>query len=209
MGHLVIGNPDVEPVTLEEAKEHLRIIDTITTEIPPEEPEGEPTYETSHPDDDYIGNLIAAAREWGETYQGQSWITRTNEYYIDQWPQSPLKLPRGPVQEIVSVTYTTSDGTEKTLDAETYRRDPAGRFCLVAGKTWPSDRLRNGFAIKITYKAGYGDTADAVPKRCRQAVLLMIGHWYENREEVIVGSSVNKLPDAAEMLLTQDRVMPI
>lgn len=209
MGHLVIGSPDVEPVTLEEAKEHLRIIDTITTEIPPEDPEGEPTFETSHPDDDYIGNLITAAREWGETYQGQSWITRTNEYYIDQWPQSPLKLPRGPVQEIVSVTYTTSDGTEKTLDVETYRLDPAGRFCLAAGKAWPGDQMSDGLGIKITYNAGYGNDASDVPKRYRQAMLLLIGHWYEHREEVVVGSSVNEMPAAAEMLLTQDRVMPV
>lgn len=209
MGHLIVGEPVAELVTVDEAKEHLRIIDTISTEVESEDPEGEPTIVTSHPDDDYIKGLVATAVEWGETFQGRSWITRTNEYYIDQWPQSPLTLPRGPVQEISSVTYVTSDGAEKTLDAETYWLDPTGRFCLVAGKTWPSDRLRNGFAIKITYKAGYGDTADAVPKRCRQAVLLMVGHWYENREEVIVGSSVNKLPDAAEMLLTQDRVMPI
>ena len=188
--HIEMGTPEAEPVTVDDAKTHLRV---------------------SHAeDDDYIGNLIAAAREWGESFQGRSWIVRSIDLYLDDWPQSPLALPRGPVQDVSSVTFYTQDGGEETLDSGTYWLDPAGRFNLTAGKVWPCDPLRESAGVKITYTAGYGDTAADVPRRCRQAVLLMVGHWYENREEVVIGSRlVAQIPVAAEALLYQERVMPL
>lgn len=206
--YLEIGAPEAEPVTLEEAKRHLRLVDTIITEIEPEEPGGEPTIITSHPDDDYIKNLIRTAREWGEAFQGRSWITRTVTAYLNEWPSYPLKLPMGPVQEVVSISYFTLEGVEVEVDPSTYWLSPDG---VLYGKGWPFAPLRERLGVKIVYKAGYGD-ASAVPMRCKQAMLLMIGHWYENREEVIIGvssSGAAQIPAAAEMLLYQEREIPI
>jgi len=206
--YIEIGAPESEPVTLEEAKRPLRLVDTIVTEIEPDDPEGEPVTVTSHPDDDYIKNLIGVAREWGEAFQGRSWVTRTITAYLNEWPSCPLKLPMGPVQEITSVSYFTPDGTEVDVDQSAYWLSPDG---VLYGKGWPSEPLRERLGVKIVYKAGYGD-AGAVPTRCKQAVLLMVGHWYENREEVVVDSSATsatQIPAAAEMLLYQERDIPI
>lgn len=207
--YVEVGAPIADLVTLQEAKSHLRIVDTITTEIPPEEPGGEPTYTTSHPDDDYIEELIATAVEWGEAFQNRSWITRTITVYLDEWPDVPFYLPMPPIRSITSISYFAPDNTETTLDSSTYWLTPDGALCLAEGKAWPTDALRSTMGVKIVYKAGYGDTASAVPKRCKQAVLLMVGHWYENRENVIVDATANQVPDAAEMLLYQERRVPI
>ncbi|HPU78306.1 MAG TPA: hypothetical protein PKY84_08420, partial [Thermosynergistes sp.] len=73
--YVEVGAPIADLVTLQEAKSHLRIVDTISTEVEPEDPEDEPTIVTSHPDDDYIKGLITTAVEWGEAFQNRSWIT--------------------------------------------------------------------------------------------------------------------------------------
>lgn len=208
MVYLEFGAPESEPVTLEEAKRHLRLVDTIATEIKPDDPEGEPVTVTSHPDDDYIKNLIGAAREWGEAFQGRSWTTRTVTAYLNEWPSCPLKLPMGPVQEITSVSYFTPDDVEVVIAPSAYLLTPDG---VLSFKSQPQGPLREKFCVKIVYKAGYGD-AGAVPMKCKQAVLLMVGHWYENREEVVIGSSASnatQIPAAAEMLLFQEREIPI
>lgn len=207
--YVEIGTPIADLVTLEEAKLHLRIIDTIATDVPPEDPEGEPTTITSHPDDDYIKELIATAVEWGEAFQNRSWITRAITVYLDGWPSVPFYLPMPPIESITSISYFAPDGTETAIDPSTYWLTPDGALSLSEGKIWPSDTLRSTSGVKIVYKAGYGDTADAVPKRCRQAVLLMVGHWYENRENVVVDATANQIPDAAQMLLYQERRVPI
>ena len=219
--YVEVGAPIADLVTLQEAKSHLRIVDTISTEVEPEDPEDEPTevepedpedeptVVTSHPDDTYIASLIATAVEWGEAFQNRSWITRTITVYLDEWPDVLFYLPMPPIRSITSVSYYAPDNTETTLDPSTYWLAPDGALCLTEGKTWPADALRSTMGVKIVYKAGYGDTASAVPKRCKQAVLLMVGHWYENRENVIVDATANQIPDAAEMLLYQERRVPI
>ncbi len=206
--YLEIGAPEAEPVTLEEAKRHLRLVDTIATVIEAEDPEEGQAIITSHPDDDYIKNLITAAREWGEAFQGKSWIIRTITAYLDEWPACPLNLAMGPVKEIVAISYITPDGIEVDIAPSEYWLSPDGALCF---KRQPAVQLRKKFGVKVVYKTGYGD-ASVVPMRCKQAMLLMIGHWYENREEVIVGATstaVTQIPAAAEMLLYQEREIPI
>lgn len=62
-----------------------------------------------------------------------------------------------------------------------------GRVWLNYGKTWPTVSLRPGPAITVRYVAGYGAAVD-VPMQYKQAMLLMIGHFYENREEIVIQS---------------------
>jgi hypothetical protein len=46
-----------------------------------------------------------------------------------------------------------------------------------------------------------------VPDDIKQAVLLTIGHFFENRETVVVGTVVYQLPWGTEPLLRQHRVL--
>jgi|GEM_PF-500862 len=188
-------NLDVaEPISLTEAKAHLKI---------------EPT-ETA--DDDYITDLITAVRIFAEGYQGRTYITATKTFKLESWPsQDYIRIPHPPLQSITHIKYIDSEGTEHTWDSSNYVAEPdsedkmPGKVYLAYDKSWPSETLRPGMPITVTFVAGYGN-ADQVPKHIKQALLLLIGHFYENREAVNSVKTGIELPFGVKALLGQDRV---
>lgn len=180
--------PVTEPVTLAEAKEHLRVDFAA--------------------DDAYIAGLIAAAREQVELVSRRALVTQTLELRLHCWPDGySLALPRSPVQSVTSITYTDYTGAAGTMTASDYllytQTDPA-IVVLKPNKSWPSASLMPGPSICVRYVAGYG-AATAVPMRYRQACLLLIAHWYEQREPGLVGTIYTALPNAVDALLLADR----
>jgi uncharacterized phiE125 gp8 family phage protein len=175
--------PTTEPVSLTDAKMHIRAITGDTTE-----------------DAAIITPLIAAAREYCENITGKALAVQTIESYPERFTRI-ITLPRPPVTSVTSIKYTDDDGNETTMDAGDYLVDTiCGR---VAIKTIPhfTPALLN--PIKITYSAG---TA-SIPKTIRQAMLLLIGHWYDNKEAVIVGAVTSvELQLAVKTLLNQHKV---
>jgi uncharacterized phiE125 gp8 family phage protein len=81
-----------------------------------------------------------------------------------------------------------------------------GRVALAYNKSWPTLSLRPTNAVVVQFTAGYGDAADDVPQRVKQAMLLLIGHWYEHREAVLTGS-ISKEIEFTNSLLWLDRVV--
>lgn len=129
------------------------------------------------------------------------------------WPQTlelrqnvfgcPARLPYGPVSEIVSIKYVDQSGTEQTADAGLYYQ--AGDVIhLASGASWPSLR-GDAEGVRIRYDAGF----EVVPNAIVQAVMLLIGHWYANRETVTVGQSGVELPMASQALLSPYRIWAI
>lgn len=182
--------PAAEPVSTTEIKSHLRI-----------DFAGEDTL---------LASYLLAARETCELESRRAFITQTLKLYLEAWPAGDcLQLPRPPLQSVTSIAYTDSDGNAGTMSASDYIVDGAsepGRIVLGHGKSWPSTTLRPGPSIVITYVAGYGDAED-VPQRYKQAIQLLAGHYYENREAVIAAPGVNPvvLPMAVRSLLMLDR----
>ena len=96
-----IDHPSEEPVTLQEAKAHLRV----------DGPE----------QDQWITKAIAAAREFCETFQGRAYITQRLALSLERWPCGrSIYLPRPPLQSVEAVTYTLADGTVQTFDSALY-----------------------------------------------------------------------------------------
>lgn len=155
--------PATEPVTLTEAKNHLRV-------------------DISN-DDDLITALIQASREWIEKYTNSVLITQTWEYQRDYGFPHIFRLAKNPVQSVSSITYTDGDGVTQTVTASDYVLDenqwPA-RVYEACSASWPTTRVERN-AVKVTFVAGYGAAAD-VPSPIKAAILLMVGHLYENRE---------------------------
>lgn len=187
-----ITEPAALPVTVDEAKEHLRV---------------------DHEDEDaLIERLIRAATEDAETFQGRAYITRTLRLYLDRFPGSAgvIYLPMPPATSVEAVTYRDHSGGEHVIDADRYvvdlARSPA-RIAPAAGHSWPAVSLLPVGAVSVEYKAGYGDEPGDVPDAVRQAILLTVGHLYENREAVTAerGAPV-ELPMGVKYLLTKDRV---
>ena len=66
-----------------------------------------------------------------------------------------------------------------------------------------ADRIN---AVAVQYTVGYGAASTAVPDGIKQAVLLTIGNWYENRQTVITGRTATELPLSSQYLLNQYKI---
>ena len=184
--------PAVEPLTVAEAKLHLRV--------------------DISDDDAYIGTLITAAREWVENYLDRTLITTQLILRAAEFPTEELELARPPMATAgtataVVITYTLADTTTATLSTALYRVDRTsapGNVAPVINGTWPSDVIEDANAVAVTYWAGYGPTSASVPATIRHACLMLIGHWYDRRSAVLTGTISKPLEFAVESLLASN-----
>lgn len=155
----------------------------------------------------YVTMLIEDARQAldGPTgWLGRCLITQTLELTLDQFPGRKIELLYPPLQEVLSVKYTDAAGVEQTIDAADYKlvnaSDNSNPYIVPAyGKNWPATRCEEA-AVRVRYKAGYGDTGADVPGRILQYLKTHAATKYENREEVVVGTIVSPLPFVGRML---------
>jgi len=104
---------------------------------------------------------------------------------IDCFPWRRIELPMPPLQSVTSLKYIDDAGVEQTMPTADYVVDAQhmiGRIRPAHGTQWPSTLDDEG-AVRITFVAGYG-AAGAVPQPIKQAILLLVGHWWINREAV-------------------------
>lgn len=178
--------PATEPISLQEAKLYLRV--------------------DANDEDTLIAGLITVAREYVERITGRALITQTWQQVLDRFP-SVFALPKPPLRAVVSIAYKTEDGLTHVIPATDYVVDAASepaRIVPAPGLAWPSDTLYPVGGVVVEFEAGYGDAAD-VPIPIKQAILLLVGHFYEHREAVIVGSNATLLPFAVAALLSPYR----
>lgn len=190
-GTTLITAPADEPVALDDAKLHLRVdIDD---------------------DDDLIEALIIAAREYVEAITRRALITQTWDLYLDEFPAGEsLALPYPALQSVTGVYYTPDGESEQTFSADDYEVDTVstpGRIVLASDASWPGDTLTETNGVRVRFIAGYGDDAADVPQAIRQAMLMLIGHWYENREATVGVGSMQTVPFAVEALLWTHRCL--
>lgn len=161
-GHAVVTPPTVEPVTVQEVQAHLRI-DSVD-------------------DEDLVTALAVAARQWCEDQTGRQFCTATLRSKLSGFPsEGPITLPRAPASAITSITYLDSAGASQTLSASDYvlAADLApAEVHLAPGASWPTTAERPD-AVTITYTAGYGGAAAAVPQPIRSAILLKCQALYD------------------------------
>jgi uncharacterized phiE125 gp8 family phage protein len=193
MSIVLVTGPTDEPVSLGEAKNHLRV--DITD------------------DDAYIESLITVARRSCEYIANKKFITQTWNLLLDGFPGSTkLELPKSldPLESVTHIKYYDVDDQPTTYDAANYVIDiysqPA-RIVLKSGSSWPGDILRVANGVEVQVVVGFGDDAD-VPMEVKQAMLLVVGHLYENREQVTDAKLV-EIPRGAKSLLWFDRNVPI
>lgn len=185
----IITGPTVEPVSLQQAKLHLRVI-------------GDPSDVSANPEDTYISALIVAARQRAEHLTGRALMPQTLELALDSFSRV-IRLPRPPLASVASVKYLDSEGNLQTLDPSSYIvADHSEPACLVSAESWPATKDAPN-AVLIRYVAGYA-TAPEVPETIKAWMLLCIGMLYANRESVVPGVSVAALP-GVDRLLDGDR----
>jgi len=172
-------------------------VSTGTYEYTFTEPEGGLTYTY------WVEWLYATDR--AESFQRRTYMQRQRTYVLDSFPPI-IRPPYPPLVSVDSIKYIDINGIEQTLDSAEYDVDittEPGRIKPAYEKSWPSIRTVMN-AVTITYTAGYA-SKDAVPFDIKAAILLIIGHLYENREDVSE-DRLMKIPEGAESLLYMKRV---
>ena len=186
---LLIG-PDIEPVSLDEVKAHLRV--------------------THSEEDSLIDGLITAARVTVETITRRSLISQTWRLTLDDFPGGPsIKLPHSPVLAVESVEYVDESGDTQTMDESKFWLDKVSspaRLVLRDGESYPSTQTGRPNCVTVTYQAGYGDQASQVPAPIRHAIKLMVAHLFENPELVSAGQ-LTVIPITFDYLLSPYRVV--
>lgn len=174
MGLSLLTAPATEPVTLSEAKLHLRVEHSA--------------------DDTLITALISTARQTAEHRTGRAMISQQWRMTLDAW-QDSIELPNPPLISIEAITYLDDSGTRQTLAGSSYQAitdTTPGSVQPAYGLTWPTARAVAG-SIRIDYTAGYANAA-AVPQPIKAWMLLAIGTWYAHREASAEQSKTAELP---------------
>ena len=182
MALILTSGPATEPVTVADAKAHLRIDGTN--------------------EDILIASLLLTARLHIEAALGLALITQSWRLQLDAWPTRPaVTLPLHPVSAITSITTTAADGTITTLAPSATLLDTGPPPRIVrTGPAWPQiTAVANGIAIAFT--AGFGPAPADVPAPIRQAMLLLAAHWYEHRDPIEIGEPDTAIPKAVSDLV--------
>jgi len=184
----LVDAPLITPITLTEVKAQLRV---------------------EHDDDDTIlTRLIDVAVAYTDVRGalGQAMITQKWAQWINSNPPQNVSLILGPVQSVTAVKYYDTDGVLQTDDVNNYQVFGTDFATVISPKdsfAWPVSQQRSD-AIKIEYEIGYGDAITDVPQTIRHALMLLIGHWYDNREQTGV-DELSNIPFGYEEMLNLHR----
>lgn len=176
-----------DPVTLDEAKAHLRIDATD--------------------DDPWLQANITAATNIAQKFANRQLVTATYDWFLPGFCWDELRVPMPPLQSVTSITYLDTGGTSTTLSASLYQVDANREPGLIRpayGQWWPSTRVDTYNVVTVRFVAGYG-AASAVPKELKTAILLWLGELYENRENT-TPLELREIPMGAKNLLRMDGI---
>jgi len=190
MASIILAGPGAEPITLVDAKQFLRV--------------------EHDDDDDLIASLIAGARIHIETQTRRALITQNWRLTRDTWPATGcVALLPVPVQTLDAVRVHELDGTSFAPDLSGFtldKGDAPARLAFVHGA--PPEPRWPVAGIEIDITCGYGDPED-VPEPLRQAIRMLVAHWYENRGIVAAVDKVLVLPQGAAALIAPYRVLSL
>jgi uncharacterized phiE125 gp8 family phage protein len=173
------------PLTLAAAKDYLRVDDDD--------------------EDALISGLIAAATDHVERFTGLILDRRTVSEGVTGFAG---RIRTWPIVSVEEVAYVDHQGLDQVLDTNSWRLNAATRPARLGtrSKPWPTVGRLNG-TISITMIAGYSGTD--LPSGVMQALKMLVGHFYRNREAVIASGSPVEVPMAVDMLLQPHRLWAI
>lgn len=184
----LLDAPATTPITLAEVKEQLRV-------------EGSD-------DDTLLTRLIDVAVAYTDVKGalGQAMIAQKWGQWVNSTPPQTVSLILGPVTGVTAVKYYDTDGVLQTDTLSNYQvtgTEFATTIGPKSGFNWPVTQDRSD-AIRIEYEIGYGETTTDVPQTIRHALMLLVGHWYDNRENTQM-DELSNIPFGFEHLLNMHR----
>lgn len=179
---LVVVPPAVEPITLNQAKEQCGLL-SIETHA-----------------DALLQQLVKSARAHVEKICNAVWAPQTIESTCDRFGDL-IRLPLGPISSVEHIKYVDPMGATQTLSVDIFdvRKDGLEpSIALKHGQSWP--RVQPGSRISLRGIFG-GDVPDDV----RQAILMIVAHWYLNREAIMRKDDAALNPVGVDWLLCNHR----
>ena len=180
----LLAGPAEEPVSLAEAKAFLRIDDGV--------------------EDGLVATLIAAARMHVEGVTGRALLAQSWRLVLDHWPEDrQVKLPVTPFMAVTEITAYDSAGGAHTVPLAQFLSEPDR--LLLPGNVASMPALRERQGIEIDYVAGYGVEPKDVPADLRQALLALVGYWFEHRDALITAGSGAVVPSGFDRMVSAYR----
>ena len=181
----LVTAPATEPLTYAEVKAYLRL--------------------NGDSEEAFVTSLIVVARQYVESQIWRPLISQVQSMNFDksELTTQVYNINKAPVISINSVTYYDLNNALQTLSASDWESDIYSNPARFRIKTLPQiyDRMN---ALQVNFTCGYSNAA-SVPLPIKQAMLMLIGHYYENRQDVVTGTQVNKIDEASEHLLNPYR----
>jgi len=190
MGLSIVTEPATEPLTLAEAKSHLRV--------------------TNAAEDTLISSYITSARKFAEGATRRAFVEQTWDFTLDRFPINGIKLPIQPVTSVTYVQYVDTTGATQTFTTgaspdvtkyDVFTDRPRTLIVPKYNQVWPDTREHPG-VVTVRFVAGY----TTFPGDLKEALRLLVGHQHENREAVVFGpggSNIAALPLGVQSYLSQ------
>ena len=181
----------VEPLSLAEAKQHLRV-------------EDDDPYLT------YLAGYITAARQTVEEYLNASVANQTRVHRLDVFPAGAITLPNGPVLSVTSIGYVDLNGANQTVSVAGLIGPVYDTISPAYGAVWPSTRDQAG-AVTITYTAGMmaGSPLTLEREDIKSAIKLVLGDIWEVREGSVIGAPIAVNPTVERLLHYHRRTLGV
>lgn len=185
MTSVLILAPAVEPLTVADLRAHLRLSSTA--------------------EDGLLEDYLKAAREYVERSTARALISQKWRMYLDSWPEGRcVRLPVAPVLSVDDVIVYDGNGMARPLAGDKWQLSSGGEPARVKISLDTGVPVSAMMGAEIEFSAGYGPVAEAVPSAFKQAIRLLVAHWFENRE---AGSeNLDSIPHGVERLLSSYKV---
>ena len=182
------------PVSIDEVKQHLNV--------------------SISDDDALLSGYIKAATAMLEARTGRCFVTQTRTLKMNGFTDGryvhgrTIQPPRSPLKSVTSIAYLNSVGTSTTVASSDYvvsTGEKPGRISEAYNATWPGT-YGQADDVTITYVAGHSTVASGVPTNVQHAIKMVVGHWYRNREAVLVGTVSADVQMGVDALLESEAV---
>ena len=179
----LITGPTKQPIEISAVKEHLYIVDTDESR------------------DTYLIDIQDSAVDQFQSETDYQVMEATYKLTLPCFPYNYIEIPLIPVSSITTFSYYTDQTSTDTLVENTdfymVKTDRSAR--LYSFSSWPGSGDRAD-AVQITFVVGHA-TKKEVPKRLIHGLKFLIGHYNENRQNVVVGPNVQKIPESYHSII--------
>lgn len=184
---ILLTPPDVEPISLTQAKNWLRI---------------------DHSDEDeLVAALIASARLIVESASGRMLISQTWRIVMDEWPAGDIIVPLAPVSEVLALRMVSPTGASGLIAPSSYVAVVAGGHARIRFLTAPPAPQKSIGGIEIDVELGFSSSPQGVPETLKTAMRLLIARWYEQRGDVENDGAFERMPPSVAALIAPYRRM--